>query len=82
MRKLKLDVADLRVESFHARDPEKGRGTVVGRMSQSVTLEDPTCGFATCDVGVHTCHEQTCFIYSGCWTQDLSCFTRATSCTL
>lgn len=81
MRKLKLDLADLHVESFHARGPEKGRGTVAGRMSQSVTLEDPTCGFLTCDVEVSTCL-QTCQVYAGCWSVDLSCFTRAASCTL
>jgi hypothetical protein len=66
MRKLRLNLADLHVDSFHTRVPAEARGTVVGRMPPPVTLYDPTCGFFTCDVGAYSCHYQTCYSCGSC----------------
>src|SRR5437870_2168898 len=54
MKKLKLDLDDLRVESFSATpDSSELRGTVFGQDTSEppacATLDDPTCWFGGCE---------------------------------
>jgi hypothetical protein len=56
MKKLKLDVEQLAVESFDAGEEEKRDGTVRGYISIACDPSEPdTCAGYTCDGGGPTC---------------------------
>ncbi len=59
MRKLKLEVADLKVASFDVRVETEHGGTVIGALNETASGK-PTCDHAmeTC---AQTCSQQTCF---------------------
>jgi hypothetical protein len=60
MKKLKLQMEDLRVDSFDTTSAEKGKGTVFGEQctcyTQCTCPGCPSCG-ATCP---YTCDDDTC----------------------
>ena len=62
MRKLRLEVSELSVESFDpVRDPASRRGTVAAREFTEATCNQFTCGH-TCDVNDFSCNGQlTCY---------------------
>ncbi|HEX5868915.1 MAG TPA: hypothetical protein VFY65_00795 [Longimicrobium sp.] len=59
MKKLKLQMDDLRVDTFDVTQTEKERGTVVGEQACTCSPDIWTCN-ESCQVG--TC-EQTCANY-------------------
>ncbi len=62
MKKLHLEVDELRVESFETADGDAGQGTVVGHVSPRCTA-----GFITCN-GEHSCeYAETCGAWPSCW---------------
>jgi len=62
MGKLRLDAADLRVESFTpVPEPAARKGTVAAREFTEATCNQFTCG-ATCDPDAFSCNGQyTCY---------------------
>jgi len=64
MRKLKLGLEELRVDSFDTGAAGEGRGTVHGHVSQFCTRGPVTCDVGyTCDGG-YTCAGDTCVVLS------------------
>ncbi|WP_420129471.1 hypothetical protein [Longimicrobium sp.] len=61
MKKLHLELAELKVESFEITEVSAGRGTVQGHYS-------PRCGTGiTCDKQVNTCADvETCGAWDTC----------------
>ena len=75
MKKLKLEMDDLRVDSFEVREGTEERGTVEGRY---VTFTcDASCG-GTCDSCMDTCLN-TC--PDSCWNTCATCNTCEFHCT-
>lgn len=77
MRKLKLDLDALAVESFEAEGGKSPRGTVVGRAQALPSADAGGCdggggGGGTglyCDPTVHYSCYQSCYLYDTCATQ-------------
>jgi hypothetical protein len=59
MRKLRLNVEDLGVDSFQTEAADRDHGTVVGLSDVGPTSRLTTCGDRTLDQAVGTCAE-TC----------------------
>jgi hypothetical protein len=59
MRKLRMDLADVRVESFTAGAALPRRGTVPGHLGATGNDPRPTCG-ASCAATCETCVGNTC----------------------
>jgi hypothetical protein len=69
MRKLRLAIDDLRVESFDTMRAAEEKGTVFGVQATywgEASCYDPTCvGFNTCTCGEScggTCLDETCYL--------------------
>ncbi|HEU0015104.1 MAG TPA: hypothetical protein VFQ45_15550 [Longimicrobium sp.] len=71
MNKLKLEIDDLRVESFRTVEDVRARGTVVGACD---TVHDPVCAGGTFD--------PTCEYADTCGNTGCRCETRHDSCGL
>ncbi|HEU0012485.1 MAG TPA: hypothetical protein VFQ45_02315 [Longimicrobium sp.] len=73
MRKLKLDLDELEVQSFDTTtDPGAPRGTVHGAETDEETCEK-SCWWGTCELhcsGGGTCNEPGPCV----WTPDISCY--------
>ncbi|MGD8778122.1 MAG: pinensin family lanthipeptide [Ignavibacteria bacterium] len=73
MKKLKLNLEDLKVESFSTEDIDKRQGTVVGNLTGTNAACESCAGFETCDACTgfscpNTCYEDTCEGYSCYYT--------------
>ncbi|HLM68348.1 MAG TPA: hypothetical protein VK358_12505 [Longimicrobium sp.] len=73
MKKMKLNLDELAVDSFDTSANEKPRGTVFGEQCTCHTA--CTCpGCPTCAASCNgTCYEATCNTCAGQWTCDYSC---------
>jgi len=70
MRKLKLEVDDLRIDSFVVDEAEEARGTVAGQNEPAYTAScDGSC-VNTCNSCVNTCLN-TC--QASCWNTCGTC---------
>jgi hypothetical protein len=76
MRKLKLNIDALSVESFAPSETRDRQGTIVGHETEFETCFtcEEACGggslYQTC-VGWHTCHGiATCNFVTGCYTEN------------
>jgi hypothetical protein len=78
MMKLKLDLTELRVESFGTDRAQPARGTVAGQNAPAYTEScDGSC-VNTCVSCVNTCLN-TC--QNSCWGSCLSCYDTCDHCT-
>ena len=77
MKKLKLQLDDLRIDSFDTTAVQKEKGTVVGEQYSYYTnctcpglfTCDQSCN-GTCGASCQTCGDDTCFVscqMSECW---------------
>ena len=74
MKRLKLDMDDLRVESFAStNEPAGGRGTVRAHAKATYGC---TQGYDSCDTLYATCDDFTCHALTGCFI----CSGYATTC--
>jgi hypothetical protein len=70
MRKLKLDIDHLEVQSFETAGTPEARGTVRGHISYNCNTQFAGCSNNTCPGGGHTCDAYSCPAEScdGCGT--------------
>lgn len=67
MKKLRLEVSDLKVEAFDTTEAVTGRGTVQAHVSPHCVTN------YTCDELANTCdYKETCGAWESCW---VSCYT-------
>jgi hypothetical protein len=72
MRKLKLSIDALQVESFHAVGPGSGRGTVPGH-NPTYYLDECQTPAGTCDAGCTQGYNTCGTCMESCWGTCVSC---------